>query len=147
MAPPHCSLHSAKHEVRAVYRQTPLLTKRDARRIAKRTRCLERSDRSDLHRFRNRMRAWRRAHRWQIEWRRLSAYDRNWANAIAWCESRRRRYAANASGHLSYFQWALSTWYAAGGHGHPFGASYHEQAVRAVRWRNKAGASQWSCKA
>ena len=94
--------------------------------------------------------AWRHeyAQLWKIRLARLPASWVQWAKNITTCESRWDRYARDylTGSHVSYFQWALSTWAAAGGTGHPFDASWEEQAVRAIKWAWKAGTSQWVCK-
>jgi hypothetical protein len=94
--------------------------------------------------------AWRHQYTqlWQIRLARMPAGWVQWARNITSCESGWNRYARDyATGsHVSYFQWALSTWAAAGGTGHPFDASWAHQAVLAIRWAWKAGTSQWVCK-
>lgn len=93
---------------------------------------------------------WRHAYaqRWTIRLNRLPAGWVQWARNITACESGWNRYARDyATGsHVSYYQWALSTWYAAGGTGHPFDASWPHQSVLAIRWAWKAGTSQWVCR-
>lgn len=109
-APGHpCSLHDVKSVVRQTYKQTAPLTKRDARRIAKRTRCLERSDRSDLHHFRNKMRAWRRSYRgyWNIQVRRQPGVHARLAG-LRYCESTGRYHISGA--HDGAYQYLRSTW-------------------------------------
>lgn len=86
---------------------------------------------------------WKHTHIWEYRWHHLTAHERSWAHCISFHESRNRR-VARESAHWSYFQWALSTWYRAGGSGNPESHSWTEQAVRAVRWAHFAGSSQWS---
>lgn len=88
--------------------------------------------------------------RWFRAWKRLSAYDRRWAIAISSCEVRavwpdldRAAGFDSSNGFYGAFQFVLSTWHKAGGSSSPTDASWHEQAVRAVRWRNRAGTMQW----
>jgi hypothetical protein len=95
---------------------------------------------------------WQWRHRytqlWKIRLAKMPAGWVQWARNITSCESGWNRYARDyATGsHVSYFQWALSTWYSAGGRGHPFNASWEHQAVLAIRWAQTAGTSQWVCK-
>lgn len=85
---------------------------------------------------------WLRAHRpWLWEFRRLPAGARAWTRCVSWAESRDHRVTAGA--HHSYFQWTLSTWYSAGGHGAPEAAGWHQQAVRAWRWHVRVPNGQW----
>lgn len=88
--------------------------------------------------------------RWLKAWNRLSPYDRQWTIGISSCEVRAvwpDLIAAakfnNGNGFHGAFQWLISTWQSAGGSGSPVTASWHEQAVRAVAWRNKEGTMQW----
>jgi hypothetical protein len=85
---------------------------------------------------------------WKIRLARMPAGWVRWARNITACESRWDRYARDyATGsHVSFFQWALPTWYAAGGTRHPFNASWEHQAVLAIRWAWTEGTSQWVCK-
>jgi hypothetical protein len=93
---------------------------------------------------------WRHAYTqlWKIRLARMPAGWVQWARNITGCESGWNRYARDyATGtHVSYFQWALSTWYSAGGRGHPFSATWEHQAVLAIRWAWAAGTSQWVCR-
>lgn len=80
---------------------------------------------------------------WQLTFARLSPGDQSWAISTGACESGNDPTTNTGNGFLGAFQWVLSTWHAAGGSGSPVYASWHEQAVRAVRWRNIAGRGQW----
>lgn len=86
---------------------------------------------------------WKRTHIWQYRWNHLSADERAWSRCISFRESGNRR-VARESAHWSYFQWAMSTWHAAGGAGNPENVAWFEQAVRAVWWAHRAGSSQWT---
>lgn len=86
---------------------------------------------------------WIRTHIWQHRWHHLTRHERSWARCISVHESGNRR-VARESAHWSYFQWALSTWHAAGGSGNPENVEWFEQAVRAVHWAHRAGSSQWT---
>jgi hypothetical protein len=90
----------------------------------------------------NRKRAWRARNYWKRQFYRLSAWDQAWARRISTCESGNRQ-VAREGGFLSYFQWVLSTWHMAGGSGNPENVGWYEQAVRAVRWRNRTSTMQW----
>jgi len=80
---------------------------------------------------------------WRNRWRRLSPTARYWTRCVSARESGNRR-VARESGHLSYFQWVLSTWHAAGGEGNPeVSATWYEQAVRAWRWHLSHPTGQW----
>lgn len=80
---------------------------------------------------------------WEREWDKLSADDQAWAIDTGECESGNDPTTDTGNGFEGAFQWVRSTWYAAGGSGSPVDASWYEQAVRAVRWRNIAGDEQW----
>lgn len=89
--------------------------------------------------------------RWLRSWNQLSAYDRTWTQRISSCEVRKvwpdliaAAQFSDGNGYYGAFQWLISTWRSAGGSGSPVTASWHEQAVRAVAWRNRtSSASQW----
>jgi hypothetical protein len=85
----------------------------------------------------------RKRHPWVYAFEALSEADQAWAIATGSCESGNVATTDTGNGFLGAFQWVLSTWWAAGGSGSPTEATWHEQAVRAVRWRNIAGAGQW----
>lgn len=87
--------------------------------------------------------AWHRRFRWVIGWRNLSSYDRAWAINTSLCESGRSPATNTGNGYYGAHQWALSTAWAAGFTKRPDFTSLAEQDVRAVRWRNQAGAGQW----
>ena len=80
---------------------------------------------------------------WRIEWDKLSSADRAWVRSTAACESGGDPRTNTGNGFYGLLQFTLSTWAAAGGRGLPSNASYYEQAVRGVRWRNIAGSGQW----
>lgn len=55
-----------------------------------------------------------------------------------------RQDAVGAGGYLSYFQWALSTWHAAGGVGDPRNVDYATQKAIAMAWAQVSNpAGQW----
>lgn len=64
---------------------------------------------------------------------------------LAMCESGMRQDAVDPSGSfLSYFQWRLSTWHAAGGTGDPRDVDYGTQKAIAMDWAQRANPStQW----
>lgn len=80
---------------------------------------------------------------WRIQWDKLSAADKAWVRSTAACESGGNPRTNTGNGFYGLLQFLPSTWIAAGGKGLPSDASYYEQAVRGVRWRNIAGAGQW----
>ena len=80
---------------------------------------------------------------WLVRWRNLSTYDRTWTLRIGSCESGNNPKTDTGNGFLGAHQWVLSTWHMAGGSGSPVDASWHEQAVRAVWWRNRTSTMQW----
>ena len=138
----------AYERMRALVRHVrPTVNKRAVQHWAT---CLE--SRAKAHAAHQRARAhWAWRHRytqiWKIRLNRMPAGWVQWARNITSCESNWDRYARDylTGSHVSYFQWALSTWYAAGGTGHPFNAEWAHQAVLAIRWAWKAGTSQWVC--
>jgi Transglycosylase-like domain len=105
----------------------------------------ERSDRRRLAARRRVLRRWRMsyAHRWPIVFNRLSPWERAWAWSTGACESGNTATTSTGNGYHGAFQFAPSTWWAAGGTGYPEQHSWHYQAVVAVRWMHRAGASQW----
>jgi hypothetical protein len=80
---------------------------------------------------------------WEREWRKLSAADQAWAMSTGECESGNVATTNTGNGFEGSFQFERATWHAAGGSGGADEASWYEQAVRAVRWRDIAGAGQW----
>jgi hypothetical protein len=97
-----------------------------------------RADRRAYYEYR-----WQRRHHWQAEFEALSEADQQWAISTGACESGNVASTDTGNGFQGAFQWVQSTWEAAGGSGSPADASWYEQAVRAVRWRDIAGAGQW----
>lgn len=97
-----------------------------------------------MARYRQRWSRWRRGHYWPLEYQRLRASDRAWAEAVSWCESRNDP-TAHGGPHHGAFQFRLATAQAASFKGDPHLVSWHEQAVRSVRWMYVSGASQWAC--
>lgn len=85
----------------------------------------------------------RRFH-WELRFNALPSAGQAWARSTAMCESTMNQRAYNPAGPwYSYFQWALSTWRAAGGAGHPYDASFHHQAVLAWPWHLAHPRGQW----
>lgn len=85
-----------------------------------------------------------RRYYWQVRFHRLPAVGQSWAYSTAHCESTMNQRAYNPAGPwYSYFQWSLSTWAAAGGVGHPYGASFYHQAVLAWPWHVSHPSGQW----
>jgi hypothetical protein len=134
---------TVKRDVRHAYAHTRLRPNRLARvelalpclapDAARRVRLLRRELR----------REWRQRTYWVRQFSRLSLYDRTWAIRIGECESGNAPTTDTGNGFLGSHQWVLSTWHMAGGSGSPVDASWHEQAVRAVRWRNRTSTTQW----
>jgi hypothetical protein len=79
---------------------------------------------------------------WRNRWRRLPASGQYWTRCVSKAESGNRRYAPE-SGHHSYFQWVMSTWYATGANRSPYEVTWYEQAVRAWRWHLNNPSGQW----
>jgi hypothetical protein len=75
--------------------------------------------------------------------RRLSPADQAWARNTGACESGNNPATNTGNGFYGAFQFVISTWHMAGGSGMPHHADWYEQAVRAVRWRNKTSDEQW----
>ena len=71
---------------------------------------------------------------------------RDWLRRLAWCESRGNPRASNGT-HFGLYQFALPTWRAVGGPGHPLNASRLQQSYRAVILLKRVGPGQWECKA
>jgi hypothetical protein len=101
----------------------------------------EHSERLQRRYFR-RLRTWRRVHRWQLAFRRMPNYEQQWALSTARCESGMHP-AAHGGPHHGAMQFTLPTARAAGFIGDPHNASLHEQLVRGIRWKWRAGAGQW----
>lgn len=145
--PAGCDLAYTRRQARSVihriYRSPQPLTL-PRRRIARaHVRCLRRPvSRRLMARYRHRWSAWRRAHYWLLEFERLPVGDQAWARSTSWCEARMDP-TAHGGPHHGAFQFLLSTAAAAGFPGDPHVASWHEQAVRAVRWMHIAGRGQW----
>lgn len=64
---------------------------------------------------------------------------------LAACESGMRQNAVGGGGrYLSFFQWTLSTWHAAGGQGDPRNVDYGTQKAIAMRWAQRSNPyGQW----
>lgn len=73
----------------------------------------------------------------------VSPADREWYRRTARCESGNDPWINTGNGYYGAVQWLPATWVAAGGWGLPTQHGRHEQAVIAVGWMHKAGASQW----
>jgi hypothetical protein len=86
---------------------------------------------------------WVRQHPWHFRWRQLPPEDRVWLRLTARCESGNDAHANAGNGFYGLMQFTLPTASAAGFAVRPDQASWHEQAVRAVRWMHRAGKSQW----
>ena len=115
---------------------------KEGSRTEHRGRCLTKACWRRVHR--KRAANWARRHPWRVAWARLSSADKAWAVNTGRCESGNNTHAHNPSGiYHGEHQWLLATWHAAGGSGDPHAVGRKEQRVRAVRWRNKAGGSQW----
>lgn len=143
--------NQARPVIHAIYRSAAPLTL-PRRRIARaHVRCLRRPvSRRLMARYRHRWSRWRRTHYWLLEFERLPAGDQAWAEATSHCETRQwwpdKRAQARANignGYWGAFQFTPGTWYAAGGKQPAYLTSWHEQAVRAVRWMHAEGASHW----
>jgi soluble lytic murein transglycosylase-like protein len=149
--PPGCAKTYTQAHVRAaarkVWRHTSPVTGRERRAVRRYIRCARRpASRPAMRRTVRRWKAWRVAHRWQIEWERFAPADRIWATRVAYCESTNNPRAHSPGGHHGLMQFLLSTARAAGFSGDPHLASRHEQLVRAVWWSHRAGRSQWECR-
>jgi hypothetical protein len=129
--------------LRRIYRSPRPLTL-PRRRVARaHVRCQRRPiSRRLMARYRQRWSRWRRGHYWLLEFGRLPAWDRAWARSTSWCESRNDP-TAHGGPHHGAFQFTLRTAWAAGFRVDPHLTSWHEQAVRAVRWMHVAGRGQW----
>ena len=103
------------------------------------------ADRRRLANRRRQLRQWRMsyANRWRIAFNRLQPWEQAWAYATGACESGNNPATATGNGYYGAFQFLPSTWWAAGGTGMPNQHSWHYQAVIAVHWMHRAGASQW----
>lgn len=66
---------------------------------------------------------------------------------LAACESTMNQNADDGQGHLSFFQWLLSTFHSAGGVGDPRDVDYETQKALAMHWATVADPfRQWpSC--
>ena len=106
---------------------------------------MSRAGRERVERRARRLRIWRTsyAHRWPIAFNRLAPWERAWAYSTGACESGNNPATNTGNGFHGAFQFLLSTWWAAGGQGYPEQHSWAYQAVIAVHWMRRAGASQW----
>lgn len=105
--------------------------------------------RCQTHRCWSRVSKRRHAQYWHRLFLRLSSSDRGWVRCIASLETKgvpwKRKAAVNTgNGYYGAVQFSLPTSRSAGFRRRPDFTTLDEQLVRAVRWRNKAGASQWS---
>lgn len=92
-----------------------------------------------------------RRHRefWHHRFLSLSPGDRAWARCIAHYETYGTPWSRKASvntgnGYYGAVQFSMPTARAAGFHRRPDLTTLDEQLYRAVKWRNRAGSSQWS---
>jgi Transglycosylase-like domain len=145
-----CERGYADSEARRVlryllHRRRPLRAAQ-LRRVRDRRVCaLDREGRLARELLVRQLRHWRLEYRqvWVIRFYRLAPWLRAWAWRTGACESGNDPTASTGNGFYGAFQWVPSTWYAAGGDRWPTRASWHHQAVLAVRWMLKAGDEQW----
>jgi hypothetical protein len=142
------SAPAARKRLRRLLKNHRPLTAHVHERAAQLRRCtLTRSARRELRPFVRRLRHWRMgyAHVWPIRFARLASWLRSWAWSTSACESGGTHDPSLATGNGFYgaFQWVPSTWYAAGGDRWPSLASWHHQAVLAVRFMLRYGAQHW----
>lgn len=86
---------------------------------------------------------------WHRHFEAMSSADRGWVRCIAYYETfgvpwSRKASVNTGNGYYGAVQFSYPTAMAAGFHKRPDLTTLDEQLVRAVRWRNVAGASQWS---
>ena len=82
---------------------------------------------------------------WRIRFHRLPAWAQSWARSTSYCETGGTMdpRTETGNGFVGAFQFLPSTWWAAGGDRWPSAATWHHQAVIAVRWLYVAGDEQW----
>lgn len=88
-------------------------------------------------------RHWKLGHPWEYRWHHLLLADRVWLRVTANCESHNDPATNTGNGFYGLVQFTLATARAAGFTVRPDRASWHEQAVRAVRWMHVSSKSQW----
>ena len=128
-------------------RNTRPRTRRTDRRLVHYRRCLtEPGARPRVRQRALRLSRWRRQYRqrWRIRFNALPAWAQAWAWSTGACESGNNPRAATGNGFFGAHQWLPSTWVAADHTGMwVTDASWHHQAVVAVRWLYIAGDEQW----
>lgn len=86
----------------------------------------------------------RARHHWRWAFYRMPGYEQAWAWSTSSCESGYDPGAHDPSGtYHGAFQFSLETAAAAGFAGDPHVTSWHEQAVRAIRWKWRTSDEQW----
>jgi hypothetical protein len=73
------------------------------------------------------------------KWWRATAPFRGWLRSTRMCESGGNYRTNTGNGFYGAYQFVLSTWWSAGGHGYPHLAEPLEQDYRAVVWRKMIG--------
>jgi hypothetical protein len=80
---------------------------------------------------------------WDRKYSELSSSDRRWLYPTRRCESDDGRDEHGGGLYHGRYQYSLSTAWSAGYTMDPHLVYPHEDDVRTVRWRNRAGSSQW----
>ena len=96
-------------------------------------------------RYARKLIAWRHGYgpSWRIRFNALPAWAQAWAWSTGACESGNNPGTSTGNGFYGAFQWVPSTWWHAGGDRWPTFASWHHQAVLAVRYMLAYGDEHW----
>lgn len=85
----------------------------------------------------------RHQHFWVHRFNAQPSYWRSWAWLTGNCESRNRANTNTGNGFYGAFQFTLQTAWAAGFHRRPDLTTWHEQALRSIRYAQAHGTSAW----
>lgn len=141
------ALKSSLRGLRAVYRDPAPLTERRGARGWHFVRCTRTPEaRAEARRKLLRWREWRQGHPWLLRWERLPAWERQWADATAFCETGGKMDPTihNPGGQyhgLMQFDWPTAK--AAGFTKDPHLTSANEQKVRGVYYMRRKGTAPW----
>lgn len=85
----------------------------------------------------------RHQHFWVKRFHTFPSGWRAWAHRTSWCEARHRASANTGNGFYGAFQFTLSTAHVAGFRRRPDLTTWHEQAVRSIRYAERYGTGAW----
>lgn len=90
-----------------------------------------------------RISAKRHRHYWVGRFQAFSTSWRGWAHSTSWCEANHRADTNTGNGFYGAFQYTLQTAGVAGFHRRPDLTTWHEQAVRSIRYAQRHGTGAW----